>query len=317
MSASIDIQRTCDEIRVWHRQRVYAMGRRMSDDLKLGAFLRTQLGWSRELPADEAKKITQAVEKFLKLGEKYIIHERRCGKKGVDSVDFDTWLEDLADTKIEPRLLTWVDTMMASMRARQPMADVEDVAVKQMERLAKMLPVWAEFGEGVKGFGAPSLAVIIGETGNLSNYATIPKLWKRMGLAVMNGVRQGGLPKTAKAEDWIAHGYNAKRRSQMFVIGDVLIKFQGVYREHYLVHKAIERQKAEEVGLTVAPAAKIPAKFKDDYKSEGHIHKCAQRWMEKRFLRDLWGAWRRTIVELSETTSKGVSDASISFKKAA
>lgn len=261
------------EIRAWHRDRVFAMEQRKRADLALGAYLRRQLGWSRALPKAEADKISKQARDLIALGEKVF-----AGKAtAIGNAEF-------AQASM---------VILAAIHGRAHWDAIEATACKEMERLAKLLPVWPAFGEPIKGFGARSLAVIVGEAGDLSLYANPAKLWKRMGLAVMNGVRQGGLRKTASAEDWIAHGYNAKRRSFMFVIGDVLVKNQSHYRELYLARKDIERAKAKALGLTVAPAAKIPAKRKDEFMSDGHVHRRAQRYMEKRLLKNLWQAWRR------------------------
>jgi hypothetical protein len=119
------------------------------------------------------------------------------------------------------------------------------------------------------------------------------RVWKRLGLAVIDGVRQGGLPKSASKDDWIAHGYSRVRRSRMFVIGDALIKANGEYRAVYLARKEYERQRAEAAGLTVAPALKIPKARANEFISDGIIHRRAQRYREKRLLRDLWQAWNR------------------------
>ena len=269
---------TISEIRFWHRQRVFAMDQRKRSDLALGAFVRTQLGWSRNLPKAEADKIAKAARDLIELGEKIC----KGKETGIGNV---AWGQ-------------WGAVVLASIQGRAHWDAIEGTAVKEMERLGKSLPVWGAFGEEIKGFGARSLSVIIGEAGDLSLYANPAKLWKRMGLAVMDGVRQGGLRKTAGAEAWIAHGYNAKRRSFMFVIGDVLVKNQNRYRDLYLQRKDIERAKAAERGLTVAPAAKIPAKRKDEFMSDGHVHRRAQRYMEKRLLKELWQAWRRASTPL-------------------
>lgn len=260
------------EIRARHRERVFAMEQRKRSDLALGSYLRRALGWSRALPKAEADQIAKAARDLITLGE------RICDQK---------------ETGIgNPEWAQFGPIISASIYGRAHWDDVETNATKEMERLAKSLPVWPMFGEPIKGFGARSLAVIVGEAGDLSLYSNPAKLWKRMGLAVMNGTRQGGLRKSAGADEWIAHGYNAKRRSFMFVIGDVLVKNQSKYRDLYLARKDIERAKAAERGLIVAPAAKIPAKRKDEFMSDGHIHRRAQRYMEKRLLRDLWSAWR-------------------------
>lgn len=271
------------EIRYWHLQRVYAMETRKRETLRLGAFLRTQLGWSRALSAAENAKIRKSAADLIVLGEKIA----KGKATGIGDFIFGQW----------------GPVILASIHGRAHWDAIELAATKEMEILAASLPVWTEFGEGVRGFGARSLAVIVGEAGDIGSYASVAKLWKRMGLAVMNGVRQGGLRKTASADEWIAHGYNAKRRSYMFVIGDVLVKSKGEYREVYLARKAYEREQAELRGLTIAPAAKIPSARKHEFISDGHIHKRTQRYMEKRLLKHLWQAWRRTTNRMAEQPS--------------
>lgn len=139
---------------------------------------------------------------------------------------------------------------------------------RQMVKLAKHLPAYA-FVESVNGFGAMGFAQIVGEAGDLSNYANPGKLWKRMGLAVINGKSQR---RVAGAEA-LEHGYSPIRRSIMYCIGDSMIKKQNAYRELYLARKVTE-------------AEKMP----DGTKM--HHHRRAQRYMEKRLLKDLWKFWR-------------------------
>ncbi len=131
-----------------------------------------------------------------------------------------------------------------------------------------------------------------------------------MGVAVMgqgDGLfdhRQGNPGPGASAADWINEAYSRRRRSRLFVIGDGLVKTAGPYREVYLARKAYEVARAEELGLIVAPSAKIPAKRKAEFRSVGHIHRRAQRYMEKRLLRDLWRAWRpQSYVTVEEGTA--------------
>jgi len=160
---------------------------------------------------------------------------------------------------------------------------------KQLKQLAKQLHV-AEWVEGVRGFALPSLAAVIGETGDLFNYDNPAKLWKRMGLAVIQGGRQRRVTGDAALE----HGYSPDRRSIMWNIGGCVIKSgSGHYREVYDERKAFEIAKAEAAGLTVAPAGKIPKKRAAEFMSAGHVHNRAQRYMEKRLLRDLWRVWRQ------------------------
>jgi hypothetical protein len=86
----------------------------------------------------------------------------------------------------------------------------------------------------------------------------------------------------------LLHGYNAQRRSIMWNIGACLIKAQvrsakdeagekiastaiGPYGQIYLDRKALEAARTQ---------------------SAAHAHNRAQRYMEKRLLRDMWKAWR-------------------------
>lgn len=271
-----DRSELCDEIRGHHRRRVFAMEQRKRADLAIGAFLRTQLGWRLDLPKPEQKAIAERAKALVVAGERVV-----AGKK-----------PDLPNGYAE-----WAEVIEMSLAARAPFDQVEAKATKEMKRLAQQLSAWETFGVDVRGFGELSLAVIVGEAGDLSLYGSHSKLWKRMGLAVMgrgDGLsdrRQGGLAKGAPKGDWIAHGYNANRRSRMFVIGDSMFK-TGPYRQVYLARKAYEIAQAQAEGLTVAPSAKIPEKRKAEFRSDGHVHRRAQRYMEKRLLRDLWRAWR-------------------------
>jgi hypothetical protein len=242
------------EIRSWHRQRCFAMEHRKRADLALLAFLRSQLGWSLALPEAERKAIAAQAMKLLALGEKVF----KGKATGIDN----------------PAFGQWAGVILAAISARKVWDDIEAAAVKEMARLATSLPVWSSFGEAVRGFGPVSLAVIVGEAGDLAGYANPGKLWKRMGLAVFDGIRQGGLAKGASADAWIAHGYNRQRRSRMFVIGDCLVKVnRGEYRAIYDARKEYEKARDPEIKPIKA-------------------HRRAQRYMEKRLLKNLWQAWR-------------------------
>lgn len=166
---------------------------------------------------------------------------------------------------------------------------------KQLESWVKMLPI-AEYVNSVKGLGLGSLAALIGECGDLSNYSTHSKLWKRMGLAPYNGKapstwrmlsgKRGG----ASAEDWKIMGYSPIRRSISWNIGQCVLKAQsaridketgeikkpaGPYRTLYDNRKEYEKSKPDVTPMIV---------------------NCrALRYMEKRVLRDIWQQWRNNF----------------------
>jgi hypothetical protein len=158
-----------------------------------------------------------------------------------------------------------------------------------MEERAKQLPI-AEWMRGVKGFGLGSLAAIVGEAGDIGSYATHSKLWKRFGLAPFNGkalssCRAKGLSK----EEWIEAGYSPSRRSIIWNVGACLLKSQSA---------RIDKETGEE--LKPAGTYRLVYDARRQYETERGIakaqaHARAQRYMEKRFLRDLWRAWRSQL----------------------
>jgi hypothetical protein len=217
-------------------------------DSATGAYVRRHLGWSWEMPERERRRLNKKAAVLIKSIE----------REGV--------------VREAPS-----DIVLAAKWSRLPFDDERKKIEREMTQLVKNLPV-ASWSEGVRGFGAMSLACIIGEAGDIGGYAGPAKLWKRMGLAVMGEVRQGGLPKGSPAEAWVEHGYSSRRRSTMWVIGDCLVKSNrdGEYRTLYLERKAYELQRDPEMKPIKA-------------------HRRAQRYMEKRLLRNLWRAWREAV----------------------
>lgn len=149
---------------------------------------------------------------------------------------------------------------------------------KQMRKMARALPVWP-WVEAQRGLGDLGLAIIVGEVGDLSKYGNPGKLWKRMGLSVFRGKAPSTLRSRPckeddmKADDWVALGYSPRRRSAIFTLGDALVKQGAEYREVYLTRKAYELDRAPDM-------------------TPMHAHRRAQRYMEKRMLRDLWREWK-------------------------
>lgn len=152
--------------------------------------------------------------------------------------------------------------------ARESVAKHRKTVEKRLAKLAGELPV-AEWVEGVRGVGIASLAAIVGEAGDLANYSTVPKLWKRLGLAVMpDGTRQ----RRIAGVEALDHGYSPARRSVVWNVGDCIIRAGGPLKVVYDTRKIYETDRVE---------------------TKMHAHNRAKRYIEKRFIRDLWAAWRR------------------------
>lgn len=155
---------------------------------------------------------------------------------------------------------------------------------KEIKKLSQSLPAFP-WVKSVRGFGPVNFGLIVGECGDLSNYANPAKLWKRMGLGLHEGSIQrcvstrGKKGKEAKQaqETAIAMAYSPARRAIMHIIGECLVKQNdGIYRDLYDQRKVYETER-----------------LKDEKTVKIHSHKRAMRYMEKRLLSDLWVEWNR------------------------
>lgn len=279
-----------------YRQYQFHQKQRIRNDNAVGAFLRQDFGWrnpdmSLSEPEERRKEARDLIELKNADAKKRAAACIKIGELEAAGKPFEA-SEDYTKHR---------STILGVIKAREPFSDLEEVCRKEMSKLAETLPVWKNWGEGITGFGSKSLACIIGEAaGDLSNYSTVGKLYKRLGLAVIDGRRQGNPPNGTK-DEWIAHGYNKYRRSAVFVIGDVMVKCSaGPYRKVYDARKQYLQQRAADRGLTIKPAARIKEKEKNTCISEGHIHRDSQRYMEKAFIKDLWRAWNGHAAEVRE-----------------
>jgi len=156
---------------------------------------------------------------------------------------------------------------------------------KETRRLAERLPVadWVE-DEEQRGFGPLLLGQLIGETGDLANYPSPGKVWKRMGCAPFEKDGKNLMPSTWRSgregkldsADWQAIGYSPRRRSIAYLIGDCLQKGNkgGPYRRRFDEAKA-------------AIAVEHP-----DYKPmRCHLH--GMLLASKLLMRNLWDEWTR------------------------
>ena len=156
---------------------------------------------------------------------------------------------------------------------------VEEGHAKDLAKLARELPI-APWVDSICGLGDVSVARIVAELGDPGNYSNPAKCWKRLGLAVMNGHRQGHVPNdgTLTADErsavYVTHGYSPKRRSIVYVAVESLLRRQNVYKECYDARKLIEAPRAERPMIA---------------------HRRAQRYASKRLIKDLWRQWRLAL----------------------
>jgi hypothetical protein len=179
---------------------------------------------------------------------------------------------------------------------------------KELVKMARKLPAY-DWIKSVHGIGDGGYASIVGEAGDITKYKSVAALWKRMGLAVIEGGRQRCV---SNAEDALIHGYNPSRRSVMWCVGTNLIGSLGVGRRpeidvdlaqydwppyqklfvercRYLVEKDPEkygRGTTEKADKTTGEVI-----LKESYSK--HCAASAKRYVEKRFLRDLYAEWNK------------------------
>jgi hypothetical protein len=265
------IEKLCVELQLQQRQWAIVVKSRIKQENRLRALVAGTLGYSSGLSDKER-------EKFYKLADAKI--------KDVVKNNGDSPLKEII-------LVTRIG-IDAFLRMQDTIEEVRLEMVKQ-------LPVadWA-VQKDQRGFGLQSLATVVGEAGNLSNYSAPPKLWRRLGCAPhtynghtlmgatwRSGKRGGSLPK----EEWVKFGYSPRRRSLAYVIGENLMKqnfltdkatkkttWCGPYRLRYL--EARERFDALH-----------PECQEDGEKKRSQLH--GQLLATKLLLKNLWIQWQR------------------------
>jgi hypothetical protein len=269
---------TIDAIRAEYRDMRFMENQRKRNDLAFQSFIRTLCGYSTHIPKAESAPALKRAQALI------------------------------AGTVPDDPLAARVEWMRAGNDAAcAPFIGMEKEKEKSIEKMVGALPIWTEWAASIKGLGRKGIGSLIGEAGDIGSYRSEAAFWKRMGVGVIGGIAQGKLTKTASADTWIAHGYNAKRRSALWTIGDALIKrgSGNYYYDMYIARKAVERQKLEALGYTVKPGKEIKASERDTCISDQLVHRRAQRWMEKRLLRHMYRAWKRTMEAQDEARAVG------------
>lgn len=139
-------------------------------------------------------------------------------------------IKRIADDEIEHPLAAVVKTTLIGIDAFN---DIKTTLEKKMVDCVKQLPLkaWVEQPEQ-RGFGLLFLAIVIGETGDLSNYANPAKVWRRLGCAphtfdgktLMGATWKSGKHGKLPSAEWEAFGYSPRRRSIAFLIGEGIVK---------------------------------------------------------------------------------------------
>lgn len=216
-----------------------------------------KLGWSPGKGEAEAAKIEKQVEKILKAAR-------------------DGTLDDPITTGL----------VLASDQAAEVFRKPAEKVMREAEKLVRLLP-GSGFVAATRGLGAASVAKVVGVTGPLHNYRAPAKLWKRLGLGLVDEGAGKGPCRQGKRTDLdlaLLHGYSPARRSISWNLYDSMFKNQSPeWRAIY------DRKKAEY--LTRAEAGETDAR--GHKRTRLWAEKAARRYTEKRVILHLWRAWMR------------------------
>lgn len=177
----------------------------------------------------------------------------------------------VADMIIEAGIV--YDEIEMTIRMLEKVREAEDECYRMMREVVKEHPFWEEYLSRIKGIGPAMGAVIIGWLGPLSRFSTVSKLWKYCGLA----------PGQRRVKGQRA-GYNVLLKSQLYVLGQSLLRANGWYKQLYDYYKKICEEK-----------------HPDWRKAKRHMW--AQRKVIKKFLSHAWEMWWK-IVEGKEPPTK-------------
>lgn len=255
-----------NEIRQHHRKRRFAMKVQQKVERSLESYVRINYTpWKPDATEAERKKANAAAKALI-----------AAARKGA------------------PEASEIFEVVEVSDKARTPADDLRKKHEDTMAELAEALPVFP-FVEAIHGAGAVGLAQIIGEAGDLSNYKKSPcRLWKRLGFAPYDGLagstwkRDKWRPRALTKDEWIENPFSGERYAAMIQIAQSLWFKQWIGKGK--TEDGVGKPNGH-YGQVYFERRQWTAASHPEWKP-GRAHKDALRFMMKRFLKDLWIAWR-------------------------
>lgn len=275
---------TVSEIVELQKQRIFCIKSQSRADRSCEAFIARYLGYRGDLDEKERKALFARAGTLRRAVEK----GGRINDGSHDSNAPDADGQGISDNHMSDAASVCTPIIINSATSRIAWDNHRRNVEKRMEALARSLPAHA-WAKGVAGFGNLGLAIIVGEVGNqgaptlpgLSNYATKERVWKRLGLAVISGERQ---QKRTNIEQALEHGYNPRRRAEIWTIADSMFKHQW--------HGAKDNEPAGPAGPYGVVYARRKAHTEGREWSLARRDKDARRIMTKALTEDLWRVWR-------------------------
>lgn len=168
------------------------------------------------------------------------------------------------------------------LKAREDIRQGRLLIEAQLEKDVHALPIWPRV-KATRGLGFLGIALLIGATGDLRRYSNHSKVWKRLGLAVIDGRCQRKVP----GAEGIRQGFSPNRRSMVWSMGATMLRTQSELPEG-------PRRRARPPGpFRLGYDARKSYELANGL-PKGHAHNRAKRYMEKKLVRNIWRAWRES-----------------------
>ena len=243
----------CEQLRELQSNRVVAVRMCLRIENAFAAMVRRAMGFRTDLPDKERAKIRKRASALM------------SAMKSGGAIK--------ADAPIAKALSAM---FIATTESLKPYEAYREALERDMRTLVESLPAY-DWIKTIRGAGSLGLAIIVGESGDLSNYPNHRHLWKRLGLAPPEAYRKPTLDGDTKLL------VPRRRRSSIWTIADSLLKASGEYADIYKARKQYEVDRHPEFAGKDTGDGKLHVKM--------HCHRRAARFTEKLFIRDLWMAW--------------------------
>ena len=268
--------KTCDEVLVKSRMEPTMTVSELSSQLQSLQRQRSIVLKSRNMQANRLQAIVAGT-----LGYSSSMEEKDRQKKFKEATEI---IEQVRNDSVAHPLKSVILTTLVGIDAFESIKAALEV---QMKSIAKGLPAasWVNAPQQ-RGFGLLFLAIVVGETGDLANYANPGKVWRRLGCAphtfeaktLMGATWRSGKEGKLPASEWEEFGYSPRRRSIAYLIGDGIVKQnKSVYRARYDETKARIKE------------------LHPDY-SDLRCHRHGMLLATKLLLKNLWMTWNPSLV---------------------
>ena len=285
------------KLRIEYRRRVLAMNSFNRQENAFRAYFRMVQGFN---PESDDKDSMQAIKKRAQDIVSWCVKDRVAAEKAAKKFKIHKRREP-KDSEVKKLIEAYPDECELAAVCLVPLKMWKDEQERELAAVLDRLP-GTEWALGIGGINYMSIATIIGEAGNLSNYATKARIFNRLAVGVIDGHRQGNPGPKAKAADWIAEKYSPARHGRIhgsvttpLFLRQSVLKAQGSpapYRDIYDRSREIYDARVE---ATKDDPAKIDKKVNPDKWTPARSNNAARRYMTKAFIKHYWQAWRRDV----------------------